>query len=65
MVARIRYSVAEQSRGWVMLCAVYTMLMKIRSASFLVKITEKITVEKSVFRFSLCYSFFLCSLRRF
>jgi hypothetical protein len=37
MGAQIEYSVAEQSGGRVMLCAVYTVQMETRSAGFLVE----------------------------
>jgi hypothetical protein len=37
MVAQIRYSVVERSRGQVTSCAVCTVYMETRSASFLVE----------------------------
>jgi hypothetical protein len=33
---KVGYSVVERSRGWVMLCAVYTVHKETRSADFLV-----------------------------
>jgi hypothetical protein len=32
--AQVRYSVAGRSRGWVTLCAIYTMHKETRSVSF-------------------------------
>jgi hypothetical protein len=37
MITQVRYSVAERSRGQVMLCAVCTIHEETRSASFLVE----------------------------
>jgi hypothetical protein len=37
MVAQVRYSVVRRSRGWVTLCAVYTVHVEMRSAGFLVE----------------------------
>jgi hypothetical protein len=37
MVAHVRYSVAGRLRGWVALCAVCTVHVETRSASFLVE----------------------------
>jgi hypothetical protein len=37
MVAQVEYSVAEQSRGRVVPCAVYTVHVETRSVSFLVQ----------------------------
>jgi hypothetical protein len=37
MVAQVRYSVAGRSRGWVALCAVYTVHVETRSADFFVE----------------------------
>jgi hypothetical protein len=37
MVVHVRYSVVGRSRGWVTLCAVYTVHEETRSAGFLVE----------------------------
>jgi hypothetical protein len=37
MVAQVRYSVLGQSRGWVALCAVYSMHVETRTTCFLVE----------------------------
>jgi hypothetical protein len=37
MVAHVGYSVAERSRGWVALCAVYTVHVETRSEGFLIE----------------------------
>jgi hypothetical protein len=41
MVAHIRYSVAERSRGWVAPCAVCTVYVETRSAGFLVELQNQ------------------------
>jgi hypothetical protein len=42
MVAQVGYSVAGRSRGQVALCAVCTVHMEMRSASFLVSLKTKV-----------------------
>jgi hypothetical protein len=37
MVAQVGYSVARQSRGWVVPCAVYTVHVEMRSTGFLIE----------------------------